>query len=131
MFWFFKKIFGTKNQREVRRLQPIVERINAIEAEYKKLNDDQLRARTAEWKQRLAGKSPEEQKLILSEILPDAFAAVKNACRRLCGREIIVRDHPLKWDMVPFDTQLIGGMGVDQGRDGEEGTGGGQERVGT
>src|ERR1043166_5393926 len=99
MFWMFKKIFGTKNQREVRRLRPIVERINAIEADYQKLSDDQLRAKTAEWKQRLAGKSPLEQKQILDEILPEAFAAVKNTCRRLCGKEIIVREHPLKWDM--------------------------------
>ena len=131
MFWVFKKIFGTRNQREVRRLQPIVERINAVESEYQKLNDEQLRAKTEEWKQRLADKSPEEQKLILEEILPEAFVVVKNACRRLCGKEIVVRNHPQKWDMVPFDTQLIGGMVLHRGRIAEMATGEGKTLVAT
>src|ERR1700752_262986 len=109
MIWLFKKIFGTRHQREVKRMRPTVDRINAIEAEYQKLTDDELRAKTAEWKGRLAGKNHQEQKALLEEILAEAFAAVKNACRRMIGREIVIRAHPLKWDMVPFDVQLMGG----------------------
>jgi len=54
----------------------------------------------------------EELARALDEILPEAFAVVKNACRRLCGQEIMVRQHPLKWEMIPFDVQLIGGSGL-------------------
>ncbi len=56
---------------------------------------------------------------------------VKNACRRLCGQEIIVRDHPLKWEMVPFDVQLIGGIGLHNGKIAEMATGEGKTLVGT
>src|ERR1041385_1786450 len=65
------------------------------------------------------------------EIMPEAFAVVKNACRRLCGREIIVRGHPLKWEMVPFDVQLIGGMGLHMGKIAEMATGEGKTLVAT
>ena len=51
--WILKKIVGSKNQREVKRLWPVVEQVNAIEVEYQKLNDDELRAKTAEFKQRI------------------------------------------------------------------------------
>jgi preprotein translocase subunit SecA len=129
--WVFKKIVGTKNQREVRRLRPLVERINAIEAELARLSEDQLRAKTDELKARLAGKPPEEQKALIEEILPEAFAVVKNACRRLCGREIVVRGHPVVWDMVPFDVQLIGGVVLHQGKIAEMATGEGKTLVAT
>src|ERR1043166_6627706 len=131
MIWLFKKIFGTRHQREVKRMRPSVDRINAIEAEYEKLTDDHLRAKTVEWKERLAGKNPQEQKGVLEEILPEAFAAVKNACRRMVGREIVVRGHPLKWDMVPFDVQLMGGIALHQGKIAEMATGEGKTLVAT
>src|SRR5690349_10681435 len=126
MFGFFKKVFGTKNERELKKLRPIVAGINEIELGLQKVGDDQLRAKTAEFKARLADKSPAEQKLILEEILPEAFAMVKNACRRLFGREIIVRGHPIKWEMIPFDVQLVGGMSLHRGKISEMATGEGK-----
>src|SRR5947209_5737782 len=113
MIGFLKKIFGSKNEREVKRFWPVVRRINEIEADLQKLSDDQLRQKTADWKAELSKISDKgELARRIQEILPDAFAVVKNACRRLCGKEITVRGQPLKWEMVPFDVQLIGGMGL-------------------
>ena len=64
--------------------------------------------------------------LRLEEILPEAFAVVKDTCRRLCGQEISVRSHPQKWEMIPFDVQLIGGIGLHRGRIAEMATGEGK-----
>ena len=63
--------------------------------------------------------------------LPEAYAVVKNACRRLCGTEIIVREHPLKWEMIPFDVQLVGGIALHQGKIAEMATGEGKTLVAT
>jgi preprotein translocase subunit SecA len=76
-------------------------------------------------------KAFEIEQSLLGEILPEAFAAVKNACRRLCGREVIVRGHPLIWDMIPFDVQLIGGWSLHSGRISEMATGEGKTLVAT
>ena len=65
------------------------------------------------------------------EILPEAFAVVKNTCRRLCGQEITVRGHPIKWEMIPFDVQIIGGMGLHRGYIAEMATGEGKTLVAT
>ena len=51
----------------------------------------------------------------LDDLMPEAFAVVKNACRRLCGQDVIVRGHPIRWEMVPFDVQLIGGYSLHTG----------------
>src|SRR5689334_6750431 len=112
-----KKFIGSKNEREVRRLRPLVAKINAIETELQKLSDEALRHKTAAWKEELSKiEDKDELARRLNEILPAAFAVVKNACRRLVGSELIVREHPLKWDMVPFDVQLIGGYALHSGR---------------
>ena len=160
--WLLKKIVGSKNQREVKRLWPVVEQINAIEIEYQKLSDDQLRAKTAEFKQRIevarqargvatlyaearklegelraedakpiCRKVQQAEQEILDELLPEAFAAVKNACRRLCGREWPVRGRPYRWEMVPFDVQLIGGLVLHRGNIAEMATGEGKTLVAT
>jgi len=121
--WILKKIVGSKNERELRRLWPIVEQINDYEKQYQSLSDDQLRAKTAEFRERLAKGET------LDDLLPEAFAAVKNACRRLCGREWIVRGHPHKWDMIPFDVQLLGGIVLHQGKIAEMATGEGKTLV--
>jgi preprotein translocase subunit SecA len=63
--------------------------------------------------------------------MPEAFAVVKNACRRLCGQDVMVRNHPIRWDMVPFDVQLIGGMALHTGKIAEMATGEGKTLVGT
>jgi len=132
MFGVFKKIFGTKNDREVKRLRPLVARINEIETGLQKLSDDDLRRKTAEWKAELA-KIEDKAELAakLEEILPEAFAVVKNACRRLCGQDVTVRGHPLRWEMVPFDVQLIGGIALHTGKIAEMATGEGKTLVAT
>ncbi|MEI6085130.1 MAG: preprotein translocase subunit SecA [Verrucomicrobiota bacterium] len=160
--WILKKIVGSKNQRELKKLWPLIPRINEFEAEYQKLSDDQLRAKTAEFKQRIAsaretrgvpGLYAEARKLegemrtedakpvrrqaflqeqaILDEILPEAFAAVKNTCRRMCGCEWMVRGRPYKWEMVPFDVQLLGGIALHKGNIAEMATGEGKTLVAT
>src|ERR1051325_2509689 len=127
-----KKFLGSKNEREVKRLRPLVAQINALEAELQKMSDDDLRKKTAAWKEELSKiEDNAELKRRLDEILPEAFAVVKNACRRLCGTEIIVREHPLKWEMIPFDVQLIGGYALHSGRIAEMATGEGKTLVAT
>src|SRR5213594_1116465 len=127
-----KKFIGSKNEREVRRLRPLVAEINAFEAELQKLPDEALRQKTAAWKEELS-KIQDNEELAgrLKEILPEAFAVVKNACRRLLGTEIIVRGHPTKWDMVHFDVQLIGAWALHKGRIAEMATGEGKTLVAT
>jgi len=127
-----KKFIGSKNEREVKRLRPMVDQINQLEAELQKLPDEALRQKTAAWKEELSKiEDHEELARRLNEILPEAFAVVKNACRRLSGQEITVRGHPLKWEMVPFDVQLIGGYGLHSGRIAEMATGEGKTLVAT
>jgi len=125
--WFVKKVLGSKNQREVKRLWPIVQKVNAIEAEYQSLMDEQLVAKTTQFKERV-GKGES-----LESILPEAFAVVKNACRRLTERKhvSIVRGQEVVWEMIPFDVQLIGGMVLHSGRIAEMATGEGKTLVAT
>ncbi len=123
--WVLRKILGSRNQREVKRLWPIVPRVNEVEAEYQKLGDEQLRAKTDEFRKRVADGAA------LDDILPEAFAAVKNTCRRLLGKDWIVRGHPYKWDMVPFDVQVLGGIVLHQGKIAEMATGEGKTLVAT
>ena len=127
-----KKFIGSKNEREVRKLRPLVARINEIETGLQKLSDDDLRKKTADWKAQLSTiQDNTELAAKLNEILPEAFAVVKNAARRLCGQDVIVRGHPLRWEMVHFDVQLIGGMGLHTGKIAEMATGEGKTLVGT
>src|SRR5881396_191450 len=132
--WILKKILGSKNQRELKRLMPIVHRINEFDEQYTSLSDEALRAKTAVWKEELA-KIPdlENQWKRLGEILPEAFAVVKNAARRLKDRQhsFTVCDQPMKWDMVHFDVQLLGGVVLHRGRIAEMATGEGKTLVAT
>ena len=75
-----KAVFGTKSKRDLKRMAPLVRKINAMEVEYQKLTDEELRAKTDEFKARLANGET------LDDIMCEAFAAVKNACRRLVGK---------------------------------------------
>src|SRR5215475_5147683 len=127
-----KKLIGSKNEREVKRLRPLVAQINSLETELQKEPDEVLRQKTAAWKEELS-KITDNAELAsrLNEILPEAFAVVKNTCRRLFGTEVTVRGHPLKWEMVPFDVQLIGGYALHSGRIAEMATGEGKTLVAT
>ena len=120
-----KTIFGSPSARAVKRMMPLVKKINELEIAYQSLTDEQLIAKTAEFKERAAnGES-------LDSMLPEAFATVKNACRRLCGKTFSVCGHELEWNMVPFDVQLIGGITLHQGKIAEMATGEGKTLVAT
>ncbi len=106
------KIFGSRNERVIKRLRKEVERINAIEPEIEKLSDEELKAKTAEFRQRL------EQGAALDDLLVEAFAVVRETGRRVLG-------------MRHFDVQLIGGMVLNQGRIAEMRTGEGKTLVAT
>jgi len=121
----FKAVFGTKSQRDVKRMLPLVARINAIEQELQKLSDDEIKAKTAEFKERLAKGET------LDDIMCEAFAVVKNTCRRLVGTEFEVCGQPMKWDMIPFDVQLMGGIALHRGNIAEMATGEGKTLVAT
>jgi preprotein translocase subunit SecA len=203
--WILKKIIGSKNQRELKRIVPNVQRINELELALQNEDESVLMEKTAAWKSHFARyhdnielfnrrklevrdadfhrglldqwierfdqlsddfpelrdfkrsaddngldgaridailgaqelfadarqRFPELRKQYLEKILPEAFAVVKNASRRLCGRSWDVCEHPVKWEMVPFDVQLIGGIGLHKGMIAEMATGEGKTLVGT
>jgi preprotein translocase subunit SecA len=107
-----KKIVGSKNERELKRIQPIIQRINPIEPKILPLSDEQLRAKTPEFKERVGqGES-------LEKILPEAFAVVREAARRTLGER-------------HFDVQLIGGVVLHEGKIAEMATGEGKTLVAT
>jgi preprotein translocase subunit SecA len=121
------KIFGTANERLIKRLMPIVHRINALEPEIKKLSDEELRAKTAAFKARIAARLEgitdadqikQAEKEALDEILPEAFAVVREAGWRAV-------------EMRHFDVQLIGGMVLHSGKISEMKTGEGKTLVAT
>jgi preprotein translocase subunit SecA len=161
-------LFGSRHDREVKRLQPVVAEINAHFDRLQELSEDELRAQTdkfrailqertialdeeirevREEKARLESASEREMlserlnglerrllgeiQAALDEILPEAFATVKEGARRLLGTEIDVTGQKLVWDMVPYDVQLIGGMALHNGRVAEMATGEGKTLVAT
>ena len=108
----FTKVFGTYSQRELKSIYPIVDKITALEDEYKALTDAQLQAKTPEFKTRLQNGET------LDDILPEAFAAVREAADRVLG-------------MRPYPVQLVGGIVLHQGRIAEMKTGEGKTLVAT
>ena len=130
--WILNKIVGSKNQRVIKRLQPIVNKINQFDEEFKSLSIEQLREKTAKWKEEISAiEDPQLQDNRLDEVLPEAFAVVKNAARRLCGESWDVCDQPISWEMVHFDVQLIGGIALHRGTIAEMATGEGKTLVAT
>jgi preprotein translocase subunit SecA len=123
--YFLKKIFGTKSDRDLKKMLPLVDKINGFEVEYQKLSDEELKAKTGEFKERLKNGETTE------DIMCEAFATVKNACRRLMGQEITVSNHQMVWDMIPYDVQLIGGIALHRGNIAEMATGEGKTLVAT
>ncbi|MFC1498103.1 preprotein translocase subunit SecA [Verrucomicrobiota bacterium] len=120
-----KKIFGTKHQRDIKTLRPLIERINSIEQEYQSLSDSEIRNKTAEFKTRLSDGET------LEDIMCEAFAVVKNVCRRLLGTKFEMYGNEVTWDMVPFDVQLLGAIVLHQGKIAEMATGEGKTLVAT
>jgi preprotein translocase subunit SecA len=193
--WILQKIVGSKNQRELRRIRPTVERIKEIEEALQREPEEKLREMTAKWQESLSryhelkvATKPQLQRMdadglaeaaaymngrlqrlrddfpnlpakveanaesieaaktafhevegefirlraaYLEKILPEAYAVVKNGARRMCGTTISVCDQPLKWEMVHFDTQLVGGIALHRGMIAEMMTGEGKTLVAT
>ncbi len=130
--WIFRKLVGSRNQRELKKIWPVVKKINDFEVKLQSQPDEVLREKTAAWKAELSQiKDLDELTKRLEEILPEAFAVVKNAARRLCGQTITVCEQPLKWEMVHFDVQLIGGISLHRGKIAEMATGEGKTLVAT
>jgi len=164
----FTGIFGTRHDREAKRLLPLVAEINEIAEGLRSLSDEELRGqteklrgivreRTGELEARLAElreqkkrteDSSERESLavemreveeelkaeledVLEEILPEAYATVKEVCRRLVGTEVVVTGQKLVWDMVPYDVQLIGAINLHRGKVAEMATGEGKTLVAT
>jgi len=112
MFDLVKKVFGDSNERELKRLQPMVEKINSYEPDISKLNDEELKNKTTEFKKRL------DEEETIDDLLPEVFAVVREVAKRVTK-------------MRPFDVQLIGGIVLHQGKIAEMATGEGKTLVAT
>jgi len=170
MLKLLQKVFGSKHDKDVKALLPVVEEINSIFATLSTKSDDELRSRVDELRAdvqgtiadlvaeseeirqrlrtdaeldhdersdlyaRLAVIDKEEYRVMqerLNELLPEAFAIVKETCRRLVGHRYNVVGNEVTWDMVPYDVQLIGGIVLHQGKIAEMATGEGKTLVAT
>ena len=146
------KLFGSKHERDIKKIQPIVEEINRIYETLHEVPQEELRARTAQFKARIeeereavrqqsmeVGDSEEDaekavkarEQEVLDEILPEAYAMVKEVCRRLMGQSWMVCEQKITWDMIPYDVQLIGAVVLHQGKIAEMATGEGKTLVAT
>lgn len=120
MLGFLKKLFGTAQDRKVKRFRKMVAEIHEQEEKLHALTDEQLTAKTEEFRQRLSdGES-------LDSLLPEAYAVVKNCCRRMCGMAVHVSGYEQQWDMIPYDVQIIGGIAMHYGHVAEMMTGEGK-----
>ncbi len=165
-FSFLKKIFGSKHERDITKIAPLVDEINKAFDRVSDLSDDELRQKTANFRTRIKEEIAELEKEIaelreklkgdvegeehkgiygrleeleeerdnlvydiLDEILPEAFAVAKEACRRLVGQSWDITGHKIVWDMVPFDVQLMGAIILHEGKIAEMGTGEGKTLV--
>ncbi|AWT59339.1 MAG: Protein translocase subunit SecA [Candidatus Moanabacter tarae] len=120
-----KALTGRHYRKYLKKVNPLVAAINRYEEEFQRLSDEELKGKTEEFKRRhREGES-------LKDLLPEAFAAVKNAARRLVGRTVTVCDHEIIWDMVHFDVQLIGGIALNDRHIAEMATGEGKTLAAT
>jgi preprotein translocase subunit SecA len=118
------KVLGNAQKKDLKRIAGLVEQINEIEERYQKeLDDSDIPEKTKEFRDRI------EKGESMEDLLPEAFALVKNACRRLMGRSWRVRDHDYTWDMIPYDVQLIGAVILHEGKIAEMKTGEGKTLV--
>lgn len=162
------KVFGSKSEKDIKKIQPIVDEIKSYEEAMKKLSDDELKAKTQEFKQKIKDATAEtvaeikeikvqledienlsaaehremaeyldelEQKeldtieAVLDEILPEAFAVLKDTCRRFVGKSWKVGGNETTWEMIPYDVQLVGAIVLHQGKVAEMKTGEGKTLV--
>ena len=142
-----KKIFGTKSDRDVKNLQPFVNEINTLYETLSNKSDDELVSRTAALRKEIISAREEAQeqadtkdlakeefnKVVheaeqakLDELLPEAYAIVKETCRRLMGQSWRVVGQEITWEMIPYDVQLIGAIALHKGKVAEMKTGEGK-----
>ncbi len=163
-----QKMLGSRHDREAKKLQPLIDEINATYEGLAGLTDEQLRAKTEEFRGRIKAATSEldeqldavrakkrasedaevreqlsveigdlEKRILeviedtLDELLPEAFAVVKDACRRLVGREVHFAGTSAVWDMIPYDVQLVGAISLHRGKVSEMATGEGKTLVAT
>ena len=108
--WILNFIGGDYNKKQIDAILPIVTQINHYYADFDKLSDDEIKAKTEEFKNRLQNWET------LDDILPEAFAVVKQACKRLVGTTVKVKGQELTWNMIPYDVQLIWWIILHQGK---------------
>ena len=162
------KIFGSKSEKDIKAIRPIVDQINSFDEEMQKFSDEELKAKTAYFKElikentsatreemkalkirlddieelsagehrelaeRLEELEKEELQIIegtMEEILPEAFAVLKDTCRRFKGKSWKVGGNEVEWNMVPYDVQLVGAIVLHQGKIAEMKTGEGKTLV--
>ncbi|MCH7782917.1 preprotein translocase subunit SecA [candidate division KSB1 bacterium] len=147
---FLTKIFGDKHRKDIKNISPIVDEINRLYEKYDSLPDEDFPKKTEEFKKEIddernsirsnmEGESKEDiekaieeaEKEILEDIMPDAFALVKQACKRLIGKVWNVRGIPTEWNMIPYDVQLVGAVVLHQGKIAEMATGEGKTLAAT
>ena len=163
-----KKVIGSQHEREVRKLQPLVDEITKLSEELVELSDGEVRAKTAEFReyiyeqvgstedqirelraeksrsssvlerealsvrlQDLDAELSEQMDEALEDLLPEAFAVVRETCRRLVGTELIVTGQKLTWDMIPYDVQIVGAISLHRGTAAEMATGEGKTLAAT
>ncbi len=125
MLGLLKKIFGTAQSRLIHRYEQTVKLVNKFDLQFQSLSDEELKLKTEEFRTRIAqGES-------IDDLLPEAYATVKNACRRLCGTEIHVSGYSQNWDMVPYDVQILGAIAMHYGAIAEMQTGEGKTLTAT
>ncbi len=121
----WQSIFPDVTAKELRQIKPLVAKINQWEEKFQQLTEEQISRKTEEFRDRI------KQGESLDAILPEAFAVVKNACRRLVGTKYVLSGQEKEWNMVPFDVQLLGGMVMHRGNIAEMKTGEGKTLVST
>jgi len=119
------KLFGNKHDRDTKKIKPLVAEINGYYAECEKLDEESLKNKTQEFRERI------ENGEALDDILPEVFAVIKDVCRRLVGKTWPIVGHDQTWEMIPYDVQLIGGVVLQQGKIAEMATGEGKTLVAT
>jgi len=120
MFGFLKKMFGSAHDRLLSKYRKLVQEVNHWDNQFLSLTDEELRAKTNAFRQRY------EKGESLDRLLPEAYAVVKNVCRRLSGTQVHVSGYDQKWDMVPYDVQMIGAIAMHFGTIAEMQTGEGK-----
>ena len=165
---FISRLFGTRHQRDAKKLAPMITQVHTHEERLKALSEEELKAQTDRFRAVLAERTGaakanlddvrhrkhecadpvERERLegefhqleaeykkavegVLDDLLAEAFAPVREACRRLVGTEVMVTGHEIPWEMVPYDVQLMGGVALHRGTIAEMATGEGKTLVAT